>query len=146
MKIIITKRIWQLIAVTGFLLVTIFARDYPPGFYIGIRLFISTFLIIFILTYMREERRTLYPEDSNMVINWNLIESILFLSSLLGYFLFAFIRHFDRAFFYAYLYTGSLGMMAGLAIGEFFWQNTQLRKFDELCQRRYWANYKDSIW
>jgi hypothetical protein len=123
-----------------------FTRFYPLGFHFGIRLFGSIFIIVFVLTYIREERRTTKSPNSNIVINWNLVESILLLFSLLGFFIFAFIRRFDEYFFYAYFNTGFLGLLTGVAMGELFWQNTGLRKLDEPCRQHYWANYKNSIW
>lgn len=145
-KIIITRRIWQLIALIGFVLIASFTRFYPLGFRFGVHLFGSIFLIVFGLTYMREERRATKPTNSNIVINWNLTESILLLFGLLGFFIFAFIWRFDEHLFYAYFNTGLLGLLSGVAIGELFWQNTRLRKLDESCRQRYWTSYKNSIW
>ena len=145
-KIIITRRVWQLIAAIGFVLMATFVKYYPLGFQFVIRLFASIFLIVFSLTYMREERRAMNSPDSNIVINWNLAESILLLFSLLGFLVIAFIHRINEYFFYAYLNTGLLGLLSGVAIGEFFWQNTRLRELKEPYRQRYWADYKDSIW
>lgn len=145
-KIIITRRIWQLMALIVFVLIASFSRYYPLGLGFGIHLFAIIFLIVFSLTYMREERIASRPPDSNLVINWNLAESILLLFSLLTFFIIAFILRFDEYFFYAYFYTGFLGLLCGITLGEFFWQNTRLKKLDASNQQRYWANYKNSIW
>lgn len=145
-KIIITRRVWQLIALIGFVLMASFTRFYPLGFHFGIRLFGTIFLMVFGLTYMREERRATKSPNSNIVINWNLAESVLLLFSLLGFFIFAFIRYFDEHLFYACFNTGFLSLLSGVAIGELSWQNIGLRKLDESCRQRYWVNYKNSIW
>ena len=145
-RIIITQRVWQLIAAIGLVLMALFAGTYPLGFNYGIRLFFGIFLIIFSLTYMREERRATKSARSNLVINWNLAESILLLLSIVVYFVVATIQDFDRNLFYAYFHTGFLGLLCGVTIGELLWQNTTLRKLDDYCRRRYWANYKNSIW
>ncbi len=145
-KIIITRKIWQLIAVTGFALMVSFSRYYPLGFRFGIHLFASIFLTVSYLTYRREERRAMYPADSDLVINCNLSESVLLLLSILAFFVIAFIKHFDEHFFYAYFHTSILGLLVGVVLGEFLWQNTRLKNLDEIYRQRYWANYKDSIW
>lgn len=145
-KIIITRRVWQLIALIGFVLMAFFIRYYPLGFHFGVRLFAGIFLIVFSLTYMREERRATKSPHSNTVINWNLAEATLLLFSLLGFFVVAFIRDFDTHFFYAYFNTGFLELLSGVTVGELFWQNTRLKKLDESYHQHYWANYKNSIW
>ncbi len=145
-RIIITQRVWQFIALIGLVLMASFTRYYPLGFHFGMRLFAGIFLIVFSLTYMREERRATKLPHSNTVINWNLAEAALLLFSLLGFFVVAFIRDFDTHFFYAYFNTGFLGLLSGVAIGELFWQNISLRKLDESSRQHYWASYKNSIW
>lgn len=136
---------WQLVAVTAFVLLTTLAGYYPLSVSEGCRLGGSIFLIVSGLTYLREERRATRSPHSDLVINWNLAEAVLLLSSLLGYFVLAYLRDFDKTFFYAYFRTGALGLLSGVAIGEFVWQHTQLRQLDETCQQRYWATYNNSI-
>ncbi len=143
--IIMTRRIWQLIAVTAFVVLMTVARYYPFSFSYGLRLGGSIFLIVFGLTYLREERRAMRSPNSNLVLNWNVAEAVVLLASLLGYYVLAFVRDFDKALFYGYFHTGTLGWLGGLAIGEFVWQNMQLRRLEETCRQRYWANYKNSI-
>lgn len=145
-KIIITRRIWQLIGLGVIVLLKTSFEYYPLGFQFGIHLYFRIFLIIFILTYLREERRATKSPDSNLVINWNLVESILLLGSILGYFALAVIWRFDRDLFYACFNTYFLGLVSGVAFGELLYQNTRLKKLDDICKRRYWANYKNSIW
>lgn len=144
-KILITRRMWQLFAVTAFVLLTTLADHYPLGAPYGFSLGGSIFLVVFSLTYLREERRATHSPHSDLVINWNLAEAVLLLSSLLGYFVFAYIHHLDKVAFYAFFRTGTLGLLAGVAIGELFWQQTQLRRLDETYRQRYWATYKNSI-
>jgi len=144
-KIIVTRKIWQLIAATAFVLLITLGEYYPFSFHDGMRLGGCAFLVVFNLTYLREERRATHPPDSNLVINWNLAEAILLLASLLGYFVFAYVHDLEKSRFYAVFRTATLGLLGGVAIGEFVWQNTQLRRLDETCQQRYWATYKNSI-
>ncbi|MBI3618341.1 MAG: hypothetical protein HY210_09075 [Candidatus Omnitrophica bacterium] len=145
-KIIITRRIWQLLAAAGVVLLAVLATpcyslNARYGLWIGGRIF----FVVFALAYWREERRATRSPDSNLVINWNLAEAVLFLASILGYFILAYVLRFGRDVFYAYLHTGALGLLGGVALGEWLWQNTKLRELDETCRQRYWANYKDSI-
>lgn len=144
-KIIITCRIWQLLAAAGVVLLVMSVSYYPfnprYGLWIGGRIF----FLVFALAYLREERRATRSPDSNLVINWNLAEAFLLLASILGYFILAYVLHFGRDVFYAYFHTGALGLLGGVALGEWLWQNARLRQLDEKCRQRYWANYKDSI-
>lgn len=144
-KILITRRIWQLFAATAFVLLTALADYYPFSVQYGFYLAGSIFLIVFSLTYLREERRATRSPHSNLVINWNLAEAVLLLSSLVGYFVFAYVYHLDKVVFYAFFRTGTLGLLVGVAIGELFWQQTQLGRLDEACRQRYWATYKNSM-
>ena len=136
---------WQLFAATAFVLLTTLTDHYPLSAPYGFCLAGSIFLIVFSLTYLREERRATCSPHSNLVINWDLAEAVLLLSSLLGYFVFAYIHHLDQVVFYAFFRTGTLGLLAGVAIGELFWQQTRLGRLDETCRQRYWATYKNSI-
>lgn len=145
-KIIITRRAWQFIILTSLVFIASFSRHNPLGFHFRIRLFGSIFLSVFYLTYLREERRAKLSADSNVIINWNLAEAVLLLFSILGFYVTAFIQHFDEYFFYAYYYIGLLGLLSGVPLGELFWQNIRLRKLDDVCRQRYWTNYKNSIW
>lgn len=144
-KIIMTRRMWQLVAVMVFVVLMAFARYYPFSLEYGLRLGGSIFLVVFGLTYLREERRALSSPKSNLVLNWNLAEAVVLLSSLVGYYIVAWVLDFDHTTFYAYFHTGTLGWLSGLLIGEFVWPNTQLRHLDEAFRQRYWANYKNSI-
>lgn len=145
-KIIITRRVWQLLAVIGAVLMAILTRSYYPfSFRSGLRLCAYIFILIFSLTYFREERRATKPPDSNLVLNWNLVEAILLLITIVGYITFAFIHNFSESLFYGLFHTGLLGLSSGVAAGEFFWQNTRLKDLDEICRQRYWAIYQDSI-
>ncbi|MBI3618397.1 MAG: hypothetical protein HY210_09370 [Candidatus Omnitrophica bacterium] len=144
-KIIITRRIGQLLAAAGVVLLTILVTYYPLNPRYGLWVGGQIFFVVFALAYLREERRATRSPDSNAVINWNLIEAGLLLASILGYSVLAYVCYFSREVFYAYFYTGALGLLGGLALGEWLWQNTRLRELDETCRQRYWANYKDSI-
>lgn len=144
-KIIITRRIWQLLAAAGVVLLTMLVSYYPLSARYGLWVGGHIFFVVFALAYWREERRATRAADSNLVINWNLAEAVLLLASILGYFILAYVLHFDRDVFYAYLHTGTLGLLGGVALGEWLWQNTRLRELDETCRQRYWTNYKDSI-
>ena len=141
----ITRRIWQLFAATVFVLLTTLTERYPFSVQYGLSLAGGIFLIVFGLTYLREERRATQSPDSDSVINWNLAEAVLLLSGILGYFVFAYIHDLDKILFYALFRTGTLGLLVGVAVGELFWQQTQLGKFDETCRQRYWATYKNSV-
>ena len=145
-KIIITARIWQLIAATVFVVMATAVRYYPFSFKEGLWLGGIIFTIVFTSSYMREERRATKSPDSNLILNCNLIEAFLLLSSLVGFFIFAYTRRMHEIFFYAYFHTGAIGLLSGVAAAEFFWQNTRLRQLDEECRFRYWEQYKDSIW
>lgn len=140
-----TRRIWQLLAAAGVVLLTVLVTYYPfnarYGLWVGGRIF----FVVFALAYWREERRATRSPGSNLVINWNLAEAVLLLASILGYFILAYVSHFGRDLFYAYFHTGALGLLGGVALGEWLWQNTRLKELDETCRRRYWENYKDSI-
>ena len=145
-KIIITARIWQLIIATIFVVMATLVRYYPFNCREGLWLWGVVFTVVFSSSYMREERRATKSPDSNCVLNWNLIESFLLLASLVGFFIFTFVHRWHEIFFYAYFHTGTIGLLSGIAVGEFIWQNIRLRELDEECRARYWANYKDSIW
>lgn len=140
-----TRRIWQLVAAAAFILLMLLGNYYPFSFRDGIQLGGGVFLVVFSLTYLREERRAMQPPDSDVVINWNLAEALLLFASLVGYFIFAAVRDVETTRFYAVFRTAALGLLSGVALGEFVWHNTQLRRLDESCQQRYWAVYKDSI-
>ncbi|MBI4354327.1 MAG: hypothetical protein HY595_03740 [Candidatus Omnitrophica bacterium] len=144
-KIIVTRRTWQLVAVTGFAVLITAAQYYPFSVESGLWLGGSLFLMVFGLTYLREERKALHSPHSNLVLNWNLAEAMTLLATLLGYFVFAWIRRLDKILFYGYFHTCTLGWLAGILVGEVLWQHTQLRRLDEVCRQRYWANYKNSI-
>ena len=144
-KIIVTSRMWQLLAAGGVVLLAILATHYPLNSRYGLWLGGQIFFVVFALAYLREERRATRSPDSNAVINWNLAEAVLFLSGILGYFVLAYVCHFSKEFFYAYFHTGALVLLGGLALGEWLWQNTRLKELDETCRQRYWENYKDSI-
>ena len=144
-KIILTKRIWQLLAAAGVILLAMSGRYYPFDGRFGLRVGGLIFLIAMGLAYLREERRALKLPHSNSVINWNLVESILFLASIVGFYAVAFIFGVSESYFYAYLNTGALGLLTGVALGEFLWQNLRLKELDEISRDRYWACYKDSI-
>ena len=145
-KIIIRARIWQLIIATVFVVMATSVRYYPFNFREGLWLWGVVFTIVFSSSYMREERRATKLPNSNCVLNWNLIEAFLLLASLVGFFIFTFVHRWHEIFFYAYFHTGAIGLLSGVAAGEFIWQNIRLRELDEECRERYWANYKDSIW
>ena len=144
--IVFTRRVLQALAVA--LLITLAAlakRSFDHVFY-GVRMLEAVFLLVFILTYFREQRRALYDANSAVTINWNLFEAVLFLSSILGYLLFAVVHRYSYDVFYGYFNPGGIGMLTGIALGEWLWQNTRLRHLDEQCRERYWKNYKDRIW
>lgn len=132
-------------AAVGFVVLATSARHYPfdPrfGFWWGGLIF----LIIFSLTYLREERRAARSPDSNLVINWNLAEALLLFLSAVLFLMVSFILNLSDMDIYAYFNTGLLGLLTGVIMGEFLWQNSRLKELDESCQERYWANYKDSI-
>ena len=144
-KIIITRRIWQLLAAAGVVLLAMLVSYYPLSARYGLWVGGRIFFVVFALAYLREERRATQLPHSNRIINWNLAEAVLLLSSILGYFILAYVFHFGRDLFYAYFHTGALGLLGGVALGEWLWQNTRLKELDETCRQRYWANYKDSI-
>ena len=77
-KIILTRRIWQFLAAAGVVLLAMSGRHYPFDVDSGFRVGGLVFLIALGLAYLREERRALRLPDSNLVINWNLVEAILF--------------------------------------------------------------------
>lgn len=140
-----TRRIWQLLAAAGVVLLAMLVSYYPLGARYGLWVGGRIFFVVFALAYWREERRATRPPDSSLVINWNLAEAVLLLASILGYFILAYVSHFGRDLFYAYFHTGALGLLGGVALGEWLWQNARLKGLDETCRRRYWENYKDSI-
>ena len=144
-KVLVTSRCWQLTAAAGLVLLIMSARHYlfDPRF--GLRLGGLIFTVVLGLTFLREERRATKLPDSNRVINWNLAESVSLLLFSLSFYVVSFIFGFSESYFYAYLHTGILGLLAGVALGEFLWQNLRLKELDETCQNRYWACYKDSI-
>lgn len=135
-----------MVAVTAVVLVVTVGQYYPLRVQDGCQLGGSIFLIVFSLTYLREERRATRSPESDLVINWNLAEAVLLLASLIGYFVWAAVRHVDAVIFHALLRTGTLGLLSGVMAGELVWQQTQLKKLDEACRQRYWANYKNSMW
>lgn len=141
----IPRRIWQLLAVTAVVLVVTVGQYYPLRVQEGCRLWGSIFLIVFSLTYLREERRATRSPKSDLVINWNLAEAVLLFASLIGYFLWTAVRHVDAVLFHALFRTGTLGLLSGVMGGELFWQQTQLKTLDETCRQRYWATYHDSL-
>jgi len=144
-KIIVTRRIWQLIAAMGVVLLAMSGRYYPFGPCYGFRLGGLIFTIVLGLAFLREERRATRSPHSNWVVNWNLLEALLFLLFSVSFYVVAFIFHMSEMYFYAYLHTGILGLLTGVGLGEFLWQNIRLKELDEVCQNRYWACYKDSI-
>ena len=145
-KIIVTRRIWQLTAAAGFVLLTTLAEYYPFNPRFGWWLGGLIFTVVFSLTYLREERRAAKSPDSNLVLNWNLAEAVLLLLSTVCFYVWSFISGMEKMYFYAYLHPGALGLLVGVGLAEFFWQNTRLKQIDESCRERYWNNYKDSIW
>ena len=144
-KIILTKRIWQFLAAAGVVLLAMSGRHYPFDGHFGLRVGGFIFLTAMGLSYLREERRALRLPHSNSVINWNLVEAILFLTSIVGFYIAAFIFGLSESYFFAYLNTGALGLLAGVALGEFLWQNLRLKELNEICREQYWGCYKDSI-
>lgn len=144
-RIIITRRIWQLLAATGIVLLIMSGRYYPFGLRYGLRLGGLIFTVVLGLTFLREERRATRLPNSNWVLNWNLVEAISFLLFSVSFYAVAFILGLSEADFYACLHTGALGLLTGVALGEFLWQNVRLKELDQVCQDRYWACYKDSI-
>ena len=144
-KIIITRRIWQLIAAAGLVALAMATKEYPMNPRFGSSVGGSIFTIILGLTLLREERRALHSPDSNRVINWNLAEAIVLFFSTLGGFASAWMWRLPEIDFYAYLHTGLLGLLGGVAAGELLWQNVRLKALDDTCRNRYWAGYKDSI-
>lgn len=144
-RIIITRRIWQLLAAIGIVLLIMSGRYYPFESRLGFRLGGLIFTIVLGLTFLREERKATRLPNSNRVLNWNLIEAVSFLLFSLSFYALAFILGLSEAYFYAYLHTGALGLLAGVATGEFLWQNLRLKELDQVCQDRYWVCYKDSI-
>ena len=145
-KMIVTKRVWQFLAAAAFVVMTTLVKHYPFDLPAGLWLGGNIFFIVFLLAYMREERRATRSPDSNLVLNWNLIEAFLFLASIVGFIILAVVHQLNEIFFYAYFHTGAIGLLIGVALGEFIWQNTRLKQLDEECHSRYWENYKDSIW
>ena len=144
-KIVFTRRIWQLLAAAGVVLLAMSGRYHPFDRRFGLRVGGLIFLITMGLAYLREERRALRSPHSNSVINWNMVEAILFLTSIVGFYAVSFIFGLSESYFYAYLNTGALGLLTGVALGEFLWQNLRLKELDEIYQERYWICYKDSI-
>ena len=144
-RIIITARIWQLLAAVGIVLLAVSARYYPFSLRFGLRLGGLIFTIVLGLTFLREERRATRLPSSNRVINWNLIEAVALLLFSVSFYVVAFIFHTSEIYFYAYVHTGVLGLLAGVVLGEFLWQNLRLKELDQVCQDRYWACYRNSI-
>ncbi len=144
-KIIVTRRVWQCLAAIVLVILLLWTRYYPFPLAFGCRLGGLIFFIIFSSAYWREERRAVYLPDSNMVINWNLVEALLLFLSLVAFLLFAYCKPLSGDYFYAYIRTAALALLSGVGMGEFFWQNTRLRQFDQIYRDRYWACYKDSI-
>ena len=143
---IITRRVWQLLAGAIILLLVLTAKRSFDRVFFGLRMMEAVFAFTFALTYFREQRRTFHSPDSILVINWNLFESILFLGSMIAYVVFACLRQYSYDTFYAYFNFGAAGMLLGVALGEWLWQNNRLRKLSDEHKARYWANYKDHIW
>ncbi len=144
-KIIVTRRVWQLIAAVGFVGLTMLFRYYPFSFHFGWWLGGLIFVVIFTLSYFREERMATKSPDSNLVLNWNLVEAILLFLSTVGFFVTAFVFPLSDDYLYGYLHTGILGLLSGVALAEFLWQNIRLKELDESCKNIYWDHYKDSI-
>ncbi|GEM_PF-4970336 len=144
-KIIITRRVWQLLAALGFVLLTTLAQHYPLNHRLGLWLGEGVFIVVFGLTYLREERRAVRSPHSNLVINWNLAEAFLMFLSAAAFIIVPLIVHLPETYFYAYLHTFLLGLLSGVALGEFLWQNIRLKQLDESFQRHYWDNYKNSM-
>ena len=144
--IVFTHRVLQALAVA--LLITLAAlakRSFDHVFY-GVQTLEVIFVAVFILTYFREQRRASHDPHSAMAVNWDLFESVLFLFSILGYFIFAVVHRYSYDTFYGYFNPGGIGMLTGVALGEWLWQNTRLKHLDEQHRERYWKNYKDRIW
>lgn len=144
-KVTITRRVWQLIGTTGFVLLIMWGRYYPLGAHFGFRLGGLIFTLTLGLTFLREERRATRSPDSNWVLNWNLMESAAFLLFSVSFYVASFIFGLSEADFYAYLNTGVLGLLMGVGLGEFFWQNIRLKELNQICRDRYWVCYKNSI-
>lgn len=144
-RVVITRRTWQLLAVGGVVVAALFTRHYPFPLLYGLRLGGWIFVVALGLTYLREERRATKSPDSDLVINWNLAESIVFFLCSAGFFVVAFVSGLPDTYIYGYFHTGFFGFLAALILGEFLWQNIRLKELNQVCRDRYWACYKDSI-
>lgn len=144
--IVITRRVWQLLAAGVIISLATLAKRSIGRIFYGVQAMEIIFVIVFILTYFREQRRALYDPHSNVVINWNLLESILYLASIVGYVVFARTHHYSYEVFYGYFNSLNIGLFTGLIWGELLWHNSRLKQLDDKQRERYWTNYKDNLW
>src|SRR3989338_10795715 len=100
-KLIITRRIWQLITLAVIVLLATLSKYYPLNPRSGLRWVGLIFIGVYILTYPGEERRAMKSADADLVINWNLAESFLFFLSTVVFFVISFIFHLSKMDFYA---------------------------------------------
>jgi len=144
-KIIVTRRARELAAALVFMGVTLLVSNYPLDPKTGWWLGEGVFLIVFALTYFREERRAHHPSYSAVIRRWNKAEEIAFTLTVAGLYGALLVFHLSLPFFYAWVSTYVIGLLSGLLVGEAVWQNLRLHQVEHTCRERYWSIYQDSM-
>jgi hypothetical protein len=144
-KVIVTQRAKELFVALGFMCCALYVMHYPLDPKTGWWLGEGVFMLVFALTYLREERRAFHPPDAKIVVLWNRLEEWAFTLVVVAFYLCGFILHHNWSYLYAYLNTYVIGLLSGLLAGEILWQNMRLRQVEGKLRDRYWAAYNDSI-
>lgn len=142
--LIFTRRIQQLFGVGVLIAMAALAiRAFDQMFVV--QTMETVFVIAFIFTYFREERRAMHEPQTKVMKQWDLFEDVLFAATVLGYLIFAWIHRYTFHMFYGYFNVGGVGLYLGIIFGEWLWHNSRLKHLDDVNRQRYWKNYKDNL-
>jgi hypothetical protein len=144
-RIIVTKRAKELAIALVLMGVTMVMRSYPLDPKTGWWLGQGVFIVVFALTYLREERRAFHPSYSKVIVRWNRAEEIVFTLTVAALYLAWFVFHMSLPYFYAWVGVYVIGLLSGLLAGELVWQHLRLHQMEHACRERYWATYIDSL-
>lgn len=143
---VFTARVKQLCLLCLLVLVLMPTRDfYPVDLFRRFILAFSFAILNFGFTWYRERRRAFLFESSIKVINWKLFESVFYLAMILSYFLLSFLGDFTSEKFYTFFDPAVFGLLIGVTVAEFLFQNFALPRYGEQARSLYWQQYKDSV-
>lgn len=137
------KRLTQYLVVIALIILISYLKNYRFDLVRSGLFFVIIFVVNFLLTWYRENRRATIPPSDN--VDWHFFEAILYLSSLIGFLVVAIYYGWPEKLFYSYFYPAVLAFLGGTCLGEYLYQRIRLPKLSSLDRDRYWLSYKDSI-